>query len=158
MSIVDHRMDDGKFDLENILERFDPSVKGKFERCADISWCASEEIASVPCAENSTGKSARRRHSAVDDVCRKSKFARKVARNLESLKKKISKHKTSRREMATSPIADRPIDEQIRRGSNTPANSRPCSISMTMDQIEKSRFKNSDIDGPTSCTISCGGS
>uniref|UniRef100_A0A7S0Q9F3 Uncharacterized protein n=1 Tax=Cryptomonas curvata TaxID=233186 RepID=A0A7S0Q9F3_9CRYP len=164
MSTYDQAEDEQNLDLENILERLDASVKGKFERCADISWCTVEENASSSCVKKSArlagialGKSARHRNSAVD-VCRKSKFVRKIARKLESLNPKISKLKTPRRVVVASPVADRPADEQIRRGSNTPANSRPCSISMTMDQIENDRWKHSDFNGPNSCSISCGAS
>ncbi len=146
--------------LENILERFDASVKGKFERCANTGWCMSEDKDSLSCdseavslAYKAAGKPSRRQA-----FCSKSKFARKVARKLQSMKSKISKHKLCKAEMVNSVISNQSLQEQLRKGSNTPANSRPCSISMTMEQIENSRWKHSaDYDGNGN-SISCGGS
>jgi hypothetical protein len=146
-------------DLENILERFDASVKGKFDRCANSDWC-SEEIACSSCMKDTICNKSSRRRNSMFRVCRKFKFARKVASKLESMKVKLLQLKSPRRvEMVYSDM-ERTIDEQIRQGSNTPANSRPCSISMTMDNLDNFRGKLAEqvLDGHNSCSISCGGS
>ncbi len=101
-------------------------------------------------------KSTRRRNAALF-VCSKSNWARKVVRKLEHLNVTLSKLKI-RAAKAASP---RLIQEQIRQGSNTPAtpaNSRPSSITTTLNQIQKSRWKHADYARLDTSAMLCGAS
>jgi uncharacterized protein (UPF0147 family) len=145
-----------ELNLDNILERFDPSVKGKFERCANTAWCASEENfdseAAACLAVKAAGKSKQHRNT-LSRLCRKSKLVRKIAKKLENIRVKLLKNKSPRRVKITS---DRSIEEQICQGSNTPAHSRPSSISTTMDQIENSTGKHVEYANQTDNSMLCG--
>ncbi len=148
-----------ELNLDNILERFDPSVKGKFERCANTAWCAIEEkvdseAAACLAVNAACGKSMKHRNT-LSRLCRKSKLVRKIAKKLENIRVKLLKCKSPRRVKITS---DRSIEEQICQGSNTPAHSRPSSISTTMDQIENSMGKHVEYANQTDNAMLCGGS
>ena len=136
-------------DVEIIFERFDPSVNEKFERCADSTWCNSEEKASVACH---AVKFTKRRNS-LPILCRKSKLVRKVARKLGHINAKLLKLKTLHRVNVTNLDEERPVNEQISQGNNTPVTSRPCSISTSMDQIEAPRGKNDAPAGENMCSM-----
>ncbi len=149
--------------LENVLELFDPSVKEKFQRCATSIWCTNGESERKSFVEKETrlavkmaSKSTRRRKAALF-VCSKSKWARKVASKLEHINVKLLKLKTR----AANAASPRPIQEQIRQGSNTPAtpaNSRPSTITTTLNQIEKSRWKHADYARLDTSAMLCGAS
>jgi hypothetical protein len=134
-----------------ILELFDQSAKGKFERCSSTAWCnvSPLRVEETPCL------SFRKRRNFAH-LCRKFKLARKIAMKLESLKAKCSELKTPFRGKKLHPVADLRIEEQILQGNNTPANSRPSSISTTMDQIGAPRRKSADCDGPEKCVPGSG--
>ncbi len=163
---MQHESEVKGLDLENILELFDQSVKEKFERCATSIWCTNAtngESDRKSFVEQETrlavkiaSKSTRCRNAALF-VCSKSKWARKVARKLEHINVKLSKLKIR----ATKAASPKPIQEQIRQGSNkpaTPANSRPSSITTTLNQIEKSRWKHADYARLDTSAMLCGAS
>ena len=149
-------------DLVNILDKFDPSVKGKFERCARTDWCVAE-------ADNKVSKSGKRSKSKIflrSKLARKSKFLKKVSKKLECMKVKtckISKSSKVRMESCShqAEASAVHIESKIRNGSNTPASSRPSSINMTMEQIESIRKSvEPQFNQETSCcsiSISVGG-
>ena len=117
-------------DIQNIIDSLDPSVRGKFERCAQNDWC-------------SAGKS---NEGANRFLCKKS-LAYKVSKKLSCMKGKLGKLvKTSKvLKKSHTVILDRCInmpDDQITKGSNTPVSSRPNSMTLTMDQIQCFPLKN----------------
>ena len=130
--------DDDNQELVDILNRFDSSTKGKFERCAHTEWCV-----------NGTGKKgARLTHTQVSRchaarlLCNDSKFVQRIAKKLSCMKGKVFKTRTgfSRAHKRKSNL----ISEQITKGSNTPA-SRPSSISITLEQLDSLHRKQSPI-------------
>ena len=148
-------------ELVEILDRFDESVKGKFERCAHNDWCVGsgpENVATGNLNKRKEGPRAAACGASVRLLCKNSRFARKVAFKLASIKPKlVRKVKRSAKKCRSV----NKVDTEIAKGSNTPASSRPSSISMTMDQIDAARWKHSGTyPGETgnSCSISVGSS
>jgi hypothetical protein len=123
-------------ELADILNRFDPSAKGKFDRSGHTEWCTdSSDRMEGP----STHKKSIPRNVASRLLCSKSKFVGKVANRLECMKGKLLKQRRLYRRVQKGRASL--VSEQITHGSNTPASSRPSSISMTLDQIESLRRK-----------------
>jgi DNA primase catalytic subunit len=140
-------------ELEEIMDRFDESVKGKFERCADTEWCAGIRDETEARKTVIKAKKAWGRGVVLRSLCEKSKLVRKVARKLTSLKSKITrKVRIGARKNASA------VNTQIAKGSNTAASSRPSSISMTMDQIDSAYWIKSGTNPEhySSCSISVG--
>ena len=125
--------------LASIVHRLDQSVKEKFERCAKIDWCINDDdlatdssCAKTPTLSVTGSGSQKKLHS-------QSKFMSKVARRLACMKRKLTKAKKVSKRLKS--VASK-LDDQVTKGSNTPASSRPSSIVLTMDQIENYRSKN----------------
>ena len=122
-------------ELADILNRFDPSAKGKFDRSAHIEWCNE---GNHEAEDSSTCQKSIPRNLASRILCSKSNFVSRVAKKLESMKIKLQRNRRSSKRAEKRRAF---VSEQITHGSDTPASSRPSSISMTMDQIENLRRK-----------------
>ena len=133
-----------------ILEKFDASVTDKFERCSQSEWCnsSSSEFSKTPsCSKHKSLK------VASHLLCTKSAIVRRVAKKLVCMQDKLPKIKhvfKSTRGGQQPKLSFAAFDESITKGSNTPASSRPSSMSITADQIENLRGKQSpnlNVDG-----------
>ena len=127
------------YDLTNILNRFDPSARDKFERSADAEWCGDDSHGNEESASKASKSSVRNLKSRL--LCTKSKFVRRVAKKMDCMKNKLPKRfaVTPRIQKAKASI----FSDEITRGSNTPANSRPSSISIPADKFDQLRRKQS---------------
>jgi hypothetical protein len=158
-------------ELAEILSRFDPSVQEHYERCSTNNWVGIRheqspflKVSNTQHIHEMRGKgrtlnSEPRRKQKSMQFLKKCKFARKVAKKLLCMKKSSCKFEYS--------LEGSMAEAQIQRGSNTAAsNSRPSSISTSLDQlfhqIRKSPCLASDqpnsMEGSmNSITISVGG-
>jgi hypothetical protein len=120
-------------ELCNIMQMFDPSVTEKFQRCSKPDWCKISP--------------ARNRDSRRIATCTKL-FVLRAARKLVCMRGKLSKIRKAKFQRNKQQPNQSSIifDQQILKGSNTPASSRPSSLSITMDQIECLQGKHSPID------------
>ena len=125
--------------LENILDKLDPSVKEKFDRCSRTDWCLTDasDSAGFPKHDVPLSSGARAKKIAVKNTFKRFKLARKVAKKLVCMKTKTSKSRKLSNRFHTTETTKPKIDTLIAKGSNTPASSRPNSISMTMEQLER---------------------
>ena len=124
-------------DLQNIVKHFDPSVQAKFERCAHNDWCTRH-----------VSREGRKRRDANRVVSRRKSVIRRTLKKLVCMKGKLAKIQKILKKVRSTPYCPPPnykLDDEITRGSNTPASSRPSSVTLTMDQFPSIRVKDHEL-------------
>ena len=145
--------------LAKILNKFGPSVKEKFERCSDTEWCLAEAVTYLPVPKQDARQrtKARCNGSAARSLVKQSRLARKVLKKLVCMKAKTSKVRKESRQARQTKANPTNVNTLICRGGNTPASSRPSSMSMTMEHIERdcrsSEFRLNTESAATSISV-----
>jgi hypothetical protein len=140
-------------ELASIVEQFYSSVQGKFERSGCSDWDQEQMQNST---NNDTKEPSKRklasRHDLVMRLLRsRPKFFKKLSKRVVGIKKKVQMAKKPRSFPKTN-AASFQMDDQITKGSNTPVNSRPSSISISVDHIDG--FRQKVMEGNSTTDIS----
>mmetsp|Transcript_27737 Transcript_27737/g.73254 ORF Transcript_27737/g.73254 Transcript_27737/m.73254 type:complete len:190 (+) Transcript_27737:54-623(+) len=135
-----------------ILQMFDPSVIEHYERCSTNEWVGEDGVVHSNSAGGfgSAGGSTpttsvnsdirRRSDERLVKLLKSSKKLRNVAKKLVSLKinQKNRRKKTKRATHSNSGLEiNQGVGSQILNGCNTPAGSRPCSMSISAEFVEE---------------------